>query len=166
MLSFEEKLAIIETFPQLERKNVSLGRVNFHYEESAHDKKIVVFHLHPGGNGFVYAGLLRGYETDDRGFVNIRESSAEELRSLIEESILSLSMKVPEAPQPKSRRKQAAAGEAGGKAGSWSGPDGQSLELRLEDDLWYVYAGLNLEMVFETYDEAEQYLHEEGFQLS
>ncbi|MBW7461016.1 hypothetical protein K0U00_43865, partial [Paenibacillus sepulcri] len=78
MLSFEEKLAIIESFPQLERKNVSLGRVNFHFEESVHDKKIVVYHLHPGGNGFVYAGLLRGYETDERGFANIRESSAEE----------------------------------------------------------------------------------------
>ncbi len=34
MLTFEEKLSIIESFPELERKNVSLKRVNFHFEES------------------------------------------------------------------------------------------------------------------------------------
>ncbi|MGQ0517887.1 hypothetical protein ACT453_49800, partial [Bacillus sp. D-CC] len=55
MLTFEEKLSIIESFPELERKNVSLKRVNFHFEESRLDKKNVVYHLHPNGNGFVYA---------------------------------------------------------------------------------------------------------------
>ncbi len=39
MLTFEEKLSIIESFPELERKNVSLKRVNFHFEESRLDKK-------------------------------------------------------------------------------------------------------------------------------
>ena len=58
MLTFTEKLAIIESFPQLQRKDVSLGRVNFHFEESVYDKKIVVQHLHPNGNGYVYAGHL------------------------------------------------------------------------------------------------------------
>lgn len=58
MLTFEEKLAIIESFPQLHKKPVSLGRFNFHFEESLHDKKIVVQNLHPNGNGFVYAGHL------------------------------------------------------------------------------------------------------------
>jgi len=32
-----------------------------------------------------------------------------------------------------------------------------------EEDLWYLYAGLNLESAFETYEEAEQYLEEEQF---
>lgn len=59
MLTFEEKLSIIETFPELQRKDVSLGRVNFHYPESVQEKKIVVQHLHPNGNGFVYAGHMR-----------------------------------------------------------------------------------------------------------
>jgi hypothetical protein len=161
MLSFEQKLAIIETFPELQRRDVSLGRVNFHYEESAHDKKIVVFHLHPNGNGFVYAGLLRGYETDEKGFVNIREMNADELRELIGESIHSLSIKVPEAPAV-SKRKKAARSDSG-QGARWTGPDNQSLDLKLEDGLWYIYAGLNLEMVFETYEEAEEYLREEGF---
>ena len=50
--------------------------------------------------------------------------------------------------------------------GRWIGPEGFSLalELRNEEDLWYLYAGLNLEMAFETFEEAEEYLEEEGFQ--
>ncbi|MBW7476065.1 hypothetical protein K0T92_15065 [Paenibacillus oenotherae] len=158
MLSFEEKLAIIDSYPELQRRDVSLRRVNYHYEESAHDKKIVVFHLHPNGNGYVYAGLLRNYEADDRGFVNIRDYSADELRTLLEASIHSLSMKVPEAPA-KSRRKKTQDGEDS----EWIGPNKETLSLKREEDMWYIYAGLNLDMVFETYDEAEQYLVEEGF---
>lgn len=153
MLTFQEKLAILESFPELERKDVSLGRVNFHYDQSAYDKKTVVYHLHPNGNGYVYAGLVPGVSTDDKGFVNIRDFTEDELRSLVGKSISSLSAK-----------------PAGGEDGSedapeelWTGPDNQSLTLKFEDELWYVFAGLNLEAAFETYDEAEQYLQEEGF---
>ena len=91
MLTFAEKLAIIESFPQLQRKDVSLGRVNFHFEESVYDKKIVVQHLHPNGNGFVYAGHLPNKETDKKGLVNIRDYSEEELRDLLRKSIAYLS---------------------------------------------------------------------------
>ena len=35
MLTFEEKLAIIESFPELERKDVSLGRVNFRLQRES-----------------------------------------------------------------------------------------------------------------------------------
>ena len=83
MLTFEEKLSIIETFPELQRKDVSLGRVNFHYLESVQEKKIVVQHLHPNGNGFVYAGHMRKKETDRKGFINIRDYTEEELKDLI-----------------------------------------------------------------------------------
>jgi hypothetical protein len=37
------------------------------------------------------------------------------------------------------------------------------LELKHEEDMWYLYAGMNLEMAFETLQEAEEYLAEEGF---
>ncbi len=158
MLSFEEKVAIVQSFPELLRKEVSLGRVNFHYEKSAYDKKIVVYHLHPNGNGFVYAGLLQGYDTDGKGFVNIREYAAEQLRSLIDESIRSLSVKAVERSSDHDVSK--ASGELERR---WSGPDQQLLLLKHEDDLWYVYAGLSLESAFETYEEAEEYLREEGF---
>lgn len=159
MLTFEQKLAILDSYPQLERKNVSLGRVNYHYEESQHDKKTVAFHLHPNGNGYVFAGLLRGYETDDKGFVNIRDYSESELRSLLDASITSLSIYIPDAPVASKRKKKAAA-----TADTlWTNDEAQTLTLKLEDDLWYVYADLNLEMAFETLEEAKEYLAEEGF---
>lgn len=106
MLTFEQKLAILDSYPQLERRNVSLGRVNYHFEESRHDKKTVASHFHPNGNGFVYAGLLRGYESDDKGLVNIRDYSEAELRELVDASITSLSMFIPDAPAPAKRKKK------------------------------------------------------------
>ncbi|MBW5447542.1 hypothetical protein GE107_15900 [Cohnella sp. CFH 77786] len=160
MLSFEQKLAIADSFPELQRKDVSLGRVNYHYEESAYDKKTVVYHLHPNGNGFVYAGQLDGYETDDKGFVNIRDFGAEELRAVIGQSILSLS------GQPEG------AGVSPGRARSgkerWANAKNQELTLELDDEdgMWYVFSGLNLDAAFDTYEEAAAYLREEGFARS
>ncbi|MFC3750244.1 hypothetical protein [Paenibacillus sp. GCM10012306] len=159
MLTFEQKLEILDSYPQLQRNNVSLGRVNYHYEESRHEKKTVAYHLHPNGNGFVYGGLLRGYETDSKGLVNIRDFTESELRTLLDASIASLSISKPEAPVVNKRKKKAPSGEET----RWVNEEGHTLTLRLEDDLWYLYAGLNLEMAFETVDEAEEYLVEEGF---
>lgn len=158
MLSFEQKLAIIEAFPELQRKDVSLGRTNFHYEESAHDKKSVVHHLHPNGNGYVFAGLVPGVATDDKGLVNIRDYSEEELRSLIEKSINSLAVAPPEKLESNKKKKRKPPQEE-----RWIGPNSDVLTLLFEEDLWYLYAGLNLESAFETYEEAEQYLEEEQF---
>jgi len=153
MLTFEEKLSIIESFPQLERKNVSLKRVNFHFEESRLDKKNVVYHLHPNGNGFVYASGISGYKTDDKGMVNIREFSADELRSLIQKSIELLSQE-PE---------EVVAQAAPTKEEEWHNEDGHILTLIQEDDMWNVYAGNNLDGTFNSYPEAAEYLDEEGF---
>lgn len=156
MLSFEDKLAVISSFPELSRKDVSLGRVNFQFEASVSDKKNVVYHLHPNGNGYVYAGQLAGVETDDRGYVNIRDYSEPALRSLIAASIASLS-----------------GGTDGGSASGgkepeqiWITPDGSKLRLVFEEDMWYIYHGLNLEMAFETLEESVEYLHEEGCVLA
>ncbi|MDF2959025.1 MAG: hypothetical protein K0S39_760 [Paenibacillus sp.] len=160
MLTFQEKLTVIESFPELQRHNVSLGRVNFHYENSCYDKKNVVYHLHPNGNGFVYAGFLSGYETDDKDMVNIRDYSADALRSLIQASIRSLSA------APAEKEGTATAAEAETEAApeeKWISSDKQILTLIQEDDLWNLYYGLNLESAFETYEEAEEYLREEGF---
>ncbi|MGI2733705.1 hypothetical protein [Bacillus cytotoxicus] len=153
MLTFEEKLSIIESFPQLERKNVSLKRVNFHFEESRLDKKNVVYHLHPNGNGFVYASGISGYKTDDKGMVNIRDFSADELRTLIQKAIERLShtpeeIVVQAAPVTEEE---------------WRNEDGHTLTLIHEDDMWNVYAGLNLDGTFNSYPEAAEYLDEEGF---
>lgn len=154
MLTFAEKLAIIESFPQLQRKDVSLGRVNFHFEESVYDKKIIVQHLHPNGNGFVYAGHLPNKETDKKGLVNIREYSEEELRDLLRKSIAYLSA---------FQEEQEVEDEFADLNGLWVGPDKQELNLVQEDLLWNVYAGVNLEECFESPIEAKRYLIEEGF---
>ncbi|MDC2866655.1 MULTISPECIES: hypothetical protein [unclassified Bacillus (in: firmicutes)] len=154
MLTFEEKLTIIESFPELERKNVSLGRINFHYEESRLDKKNVVYHLHPNGNGFVYAGHLKGYKTNDKGMVNIRDFSAEELRSLLEKSMAVLSQEpVEEVVIAENFQEE-----------EWINEDKHILTLIKEDeDMWNVYAGIQLDGTFNSYKEAAQYLDEEGF---
>ncbi|MED4583884.1 hypothetical protein [Brevibacillus choshinensis] len=155
MLTFEEKLAIIESFPELTRNDVSLKRVNFHFEGSLHEKKTVVYHLHPNGNGFVYGAYLKGFRKDDKGFINIRDFSADELRSVIEASIQMLSYKREVAPQVNSAAQELEE--------TWIDNNDNTLLLQQEDSLWNVYHGMNLEASFESYVEAEQYLKEEGF---
>ncbi|WP_139488812.1 hypothetical protein [Brevibacillus dissolubilis] len=157
MLTFDEKLAILESFPELTRNNVSLGRVNFHYEDSLYEKKTVAYHLHPNGNGFVYAGLIKGYKKDDKGMVNIRDFQADELREIVEKSIQALSTP----PKEKTAAEAAIIGDAVEER--WVDRDGHTLILIQEDDLWNVYSGLNLDGAFESYVEAEAYLKEEGF---
>jgi len=155
MLSFAEKLAIADSFPELQRKEVSLGRVNFHFDQSVTDKKTVVYHLHPNGNGYVYAGELHDVRSDDKGLVNIRDFTAEEFRSLIARSIRSLSASGTDASEP--------AGQA--KEERWNNGKGQTLELKFEDEdqMWYIFSGLNLDAAFDTYAEAKEYLEDEGF---
>jgi hypothetical protein len=155
MLTFEEKLAILDSYPQLQRKDVSLKRVNYHFEDSAYDKKIVAYHLHPNGNGYIYAGHLAGFSTDDKGFVNIREYSAEELRVLIEQSIRSLAGTGIEQTAPVIHE--------GKQQERWIGPDDHILTVTYADELWYVYLGVILESAFETYEELELYMEEEAF---
>lgn len=159
MLTFQQKAEICSTFPQLQRKEVSLGRLNYSFEESAYEKKTVVYHLHPNGNGYVYAGLLTDVESDAKGFVNIRDLPAQELRELIRRSIESLSGSAIDAEEKVSL---ALSGQSGDRMW-WTGPDHQRLSVFFEDELWYIYSGPNLESAFETYEEAEEYLREEGF---
>ena len=147
MLTFEEKTAIIETFPELTKKEVSMKRVNYHYEDSLYEKKTVVYHLHPNGNGFVYVGDLPQYEPDDRGYVNIREASEEELRSTIADSIQYLS----EASDIEEIEEV------------WENGQKQQVTLLEEDGFFNIYHGYNLEESFGAYEDASGYLKEEGF---
>lgn len=146
MLTFEEKQAIIAEFPQLTKKEVSMKRLNYHFEESLYEKKIVVQHLHPNGNGFVYLENIPGYEVDERGLVNIREASAEELRQMVAAAIEGMSTeKIPVVER-------------------WT--DGQDvLVLQEEFDAWGLYHEDNLEDSFGDYEEAVAYLKEERFRL-
>jgi hypothetical protein len=155
MLTFNEKLSIIETFTELERKNVSLGRINFQLPNSISDKKNVVYHLHPNGNGFVFAGHLQNYDTDEKGMVNIRDFSAEELKKVIEEAIQSLT------PIEKSAAELAIIDNQTEER--WVNEEKDHLILINENDTWNIYFGLNLDATFDTYEEAEEFLKEDGF---
>lgn len=149
MLTFEEKQAIIESFPQLTRKEVSMKRLNYHFEESLYDKTIVVQYLHPNGNGFIYLADVPGYETDNRGLVNIREATEAEIRTMIADSIAALSEDDEEEMIEE----------------TWT--DGEStLLLKEEKGFWNVYHELNLEDSFGEYGEAVAYLKEEGFSFN
>ncbi|MDQ0856936.1 hypothetical protein QFZ72_000415 [Bacillus sp. V2I10] len=145
-----KNLLLLNHLKNWKERTVSLGRINFHFEESIYDKKNVVYHLHPNGNGFVYAEYVKGYAANDKGMVNIRDFSEEELRSIIKKSIHSLSVHEDEQIEEFEDEK-------------WTNEDGQTLVLIQEDDMWNVYAGLNLDGTFTTYKEAANYLHEEGF---
>lgn len=155
MLTFDEKLRVIESFPELERKNVSLGRINFQFNESILEKKNVVYHLHPNGNGFVFAGHLTGYTTDDKGFVNIRDFSAEDLFDIIRESIHGLS--------PRNNPIEEEANDNGLTEERWTNQEKDQLILIFENEAWNIYYGLNLDATFDTYEEAKEFLVEEGF---
>ncbi|WP_373895738.1 hypothetical protein ACUL41_11715 [Virgibacillus natechei] len=145
MLTFEEKLAIIESFPELQRQDISLGRVNFHFEESVMDKKIVVYRLHPNGNGFVYAEQIDdAYTIDSKGMVNIRDFTEQELRKVIKQSIASLSESEPFKE-------------------IWINTENQTLTLFHDLYTWDIYAGEMLDGTYATHNAATDYLHQEGF---
>ena len=148
MLTFEQKQAIIESFQELTRKDVSMKRVNYHYEDSLYDKTIVVQHLHPNGNGFVYVAGIPGYEADERGLINIREATEAELRQAVADSIQALS-------EEKTEREPIEQ--------TWVNGNGEKLVLKEELDAWNIYHGLNLEDSFGDYAEAVDYLKEERF---
>jgi hypothetical protein len=160
MLSFEDKIALIqENFPELEMHEVSLGRLNFHYEESVQDKKIVVYHLHPNGNGFVYGGHLPQSVKNEKGYVNIRDYEADELIALIKESLEFLSKKHGWQQQKKDRTDD---GER--KEEHWYSHSHEKIRLVGEDGMWFIFDEDDaLEAAFETYAEAEGYLKEADF---
>lgn len=149
MLTFEQKQAIIETFPELSKKAISLKRLNYHFEDSQYDKTIVVQQLHPNGNGYVFVGDGGPYESDERGLVNIREASEDEIKETIRYSIALLSTKEEQAEDATEQ--------------NWSNKEGGELKLVNEDDLWNIYHGQNLEDSFESQEAAILYLKEEGF---
>lgn len=156
MLTFEQKQAVIETFPELSKKEVSLKRVNYHFEGSLYDKKTVIYHLHPNGNGFVFVGDLKKYKADNKGMLNIRDVSEDELREMITDSIGILSEE-----EQFDEDEEATVEEQ-----IWTNRDGQELKLVQEDALWNIYHTHNLEESYGSFDEAEEYLLAEGFRTT
>ena len=153
MLTFEQKQAIIESFPQLTKKEISLKRLNYHFEDSLYEKTIVEEKLHPNGNGFVFVGDLLKYEkeAEGKGLVNIRDYTEGELREIIEAAINYLAEEIDDTPVIE----------------TWVSRDGTTkLELEFNNRAWNIYHQGNLEESFGTRDDAVAYLREEGFRLS
>lgn len=150
MLTFEQKQAIIESFSELTKKEISMKRVNYHFMDSLFEKTIVVEKLHPNGNGFVFVGDLLRYENEanDKGLVNIRDYDEQQLRVIIEDAITYLGEEQEE-EEPIIE--------------TWRNREGDQLELAFEQRSWNVYHRDNLEEAFGTYDAAKEYLLEEGF---
>ncbi|MEY9976962.1 hypothetical protein [Lysinibacillus sp. RC79] len=150
MLTFEQKQTIIESFPGLTKKEISLKRLNYHFMDSLYEKTIVVEKLHPNGNGFVFVGDLLRYEEEanDKGLVNIRDYDEQQLREIIEDAIQYLSEEEE---------------EQGPIEEMWQNREGIQLKLACEQRSWNVYHGENLEEAFGTHDAAKEYLLEEGF---
>ncbi|MGN4123873.1 hypothetical protein ACMGD3_02400 [Lysinibacillus sphaericus] len=150
MLTFEQKQTVIESFPELTKKEISLKRVNYHFKDSLYEKTIIVEKLHPNGNGFVFVGDLLRYENEanDKGLVNIRDYDEQQLREIIEDAIQYLA---------EEQEKEAPIIEL------WRNREGDKLELAYEQRSWNIYHGENLEEAFGTYDAAKEYLLEEGF---
>lgn len=153
MLTFEQKKEILGRFSELTEKSISMNRINYHYEGSQYEKKIVVEKLHPNGNGFVYVGDLLAYKADDKGLVNIRDFTEQQLVEVVEDSIMYLT----EVDEPKA---EVIIEE------SWKNSSNDQLLLVEEDPYWNVYHAFNLEESFGTREDAEQYLKEEGFKKS
>lgn len=153
MLTFERKQAILSEFSQLEKKEISLKRLNYHFEGSLYEKSIVVEKLHPNGNGFVFVGDLLKYEkqANDKGLVNIRDYSESELRQIVADAIAYLAEEEPE-EEPIIEQ--------------WKDRAGTTLELKFEQPMWNVYHQDNLEEAFGTHEAAADYLREEGFRLA
>ena len=153
MLTFEQKQLIIDSFPQLVKKEISLKRVNYHFEASLYEKTIVVEKLHPNGNGFVFVGDLLKYEKEanDKGLVNIRDYDEEALREIIRDAIDYLSEEIDDSPIIE----------------NWVSREGTTkLELEFNKRAWNIYHQGNLEESFGTREDAVAYLREEGFRLS
>lgn len=150
MLSFEQKQAIIESFTELTKKEISLNRLNYHFEDSLYEKTIVVEKLHPNGNGFVYIGDLFKYEklANEKGLVNIRDFNEVALREILRDAIEYLSEDL-ETPIVE----------------LWSSREGTQLELIHDQRDWKIYYQNNLEETFGTREAAVNYLLEEGFKL-
>ncbi|SFH59323.1 hypothetical protein [Pisciglobus halotolerans] len=149
MLTFEEKKAVFDGFSELRAVPVSLQRINYHFDESAVEKTIVVRYLHPNGNAFVYAGYLPKEETKD-GYVSVREASAEEIKQLVDKAIAHL--------------RKTKDGYEEGYQELWISEKGEKLFLRYDNPMWLIVLENNqIETVFKTKEAAEGYLMDEGF---
>lgn len=100
MLSFEQKKSIFRSFQELHEKRISNNRLNYIYPDSLQRGKILSTQLQPNGNGYINGKYMdeevirtKGYIVDPRGWINIKDFSAEDLHDIIKMAMKSMSSK-------------------------------------------------------------------------
>lgn len=148
-LSFEEKKAIFDSYPELEAVPVSLNRLNYHFKGSAVEHKIVVRHLHPNGNAFIYAGYLPKEDTQ-KGYLSAYDEDEATIREWVEQAISYL--------------KKTEDGYEVGHSELWLNQRGETLYLNYDNPMWTITLDNGqVEAVFKSREQAEGYLMDEGF---
>ncbi len=105
MLSFEQKITIFRSFQELEEKPISNNKLNYIYPDSLQRGKMLSTQLQPSGNGYVIGKYMdeetihsKGYIVDNRGWINIKEFSSEDLHEVISTAMTSMSGKIDKKP--------------------------------------------------------------------
>lgn len=148
-LSFEEKKAIFDSYSELEAVPVSMNRLNYHFNGSAVEHKIVVRFLHPNGNAFIYAGYLPKEETK-KGYVSVLEADEATIREMVDQAIAYL--------------KKTHDGYEEGYYELWFNNRGDVLRVNYDNPMWTITVpDGQVEAVFKSREQAEGYLMDEGF---
>ena len=91
MLSYQDKIRILESIPELSRKNISNARVNFVFYDARGKRRAVASEIYLTGNGYLCVRFLEEYLhlRDTSGFINIDQhvEGEGELRALVAEII-------------------------------------------------------------------------------
>lgn len=150
MLNYEGKKAIFDSYSELVSQGVSMGRLNYHFDESAVPKTLLIKHLHPkSGNAFIFAGYLPEEDTKD-GYVSVHDATEAELREFVERGMEFLRLTKDGYPE--------------GYEEIWVDDHRDELILRYTNEAWLIIMQSGgVESVFMTKDQAESYLNDEGF---
>lgn len=150
MLSFSEKKAIFDSYPELTVQPISMNRLNYHYEDSQVAKTVVVKNLHPKShNVMIFAGYLPASETQS-GYISAIDEDEKTIRLLVNEAMDYL-QKLPN-------------GFEEGYTEVWRDDRADELKLQHQNLAWVVImTSGSVEAVFKTKEAAESYLKEEGF---
>ncbi|MFD1676734.1 hypothetical protein [Alicyclobacillus fodiniaquatilis] len=92
MMTFSQKIEFLQSFPELNKKELPDGRVNFYYANSRKQGKVIVRELYPPtGNGYLCGRYMSDFKVDARGWINIRDVGKEQLRTMVLAAISSMS---------------------------------------------------------------------------
>lgn len=91
-MTFEEKRAILNSFPELIEKPISYGRYNYQFSGSKSRVKNVVVELAENHCGYVFVRNLVDFheKMDPRGYCSIDKFNRDNLKEVIERVIESL----------------------------------------------------------------------------